>query len=75
MNIAVDHAGKWKCYWGAGPLPVGAIALGTVTRDGTDTGALLLMRTGLYYQGNAGTIRGLPQRKIREAQLPAGKEA
>ena len=75
MTLSIDHAGKWKVYWGAGPLPKGAVALGTVTRDGTDTGALLLMRTGLYYQGNAGAVRGLPQRKIREAARAARKAA
>ena len=66
MSITIDRTGNWTRYWGVRPLPKGAITLGTVTRDRTDTGALLLMRTGLYYQGNDGAIRGLPQRKIRE---------
>ena len=66
MSIMIDRVGNWTRYWGARPLPKGAVALGTVTRNETDTGALLLMRTGLYYQGNNGVLRGLPQRKIQE---------
>jgi len=66
MSITIDRIGNWMKYWGMRPLPKRAVALGTVTRNETDTGALLLMRTGLYYQGNDGAIRGLPQRKIQE---------
>ena len=66
MSITIDRVGNWIKYWGARPLPKGAVALGTVTRDEMDTEALLLMRTGLYYQGNDGALRGLPQREIQE---------
>lgn len=66
--------GNWRLYWGPGPLPAGAIALGTVTRDGADTGALIQMRTGAYVQGNAGAIRSLPQIEVAEA-IDAAQEA
>ena len=64
--ITLSKLGKWRIYW-TGPLPDGAEALGTVTRDGYDTGALLRMQTGVYVQGNAGAIRSLPQREIISA--------
>lgn len=69
--ITVNPAGKWKHYW-TSPLPQGARALGTVNRGNGEEGALLLMPTGLYVQGNAGAIRSLPQRDVRAAlELPA----
>jgi hypothetical protein len=69
--ITVSATGKWRLYW-TSPLPDGAEAIGTVTRDGYDTGALILMPTGVYVQGNAGALRSLPQREIRAAlDLPA----
>lgn len=64
-NITINTTGKWQLYWGPSPLPQNSKALGTVTRDGYDTGALILIETtGLYVQGNAAMIRSLPQRDI-----------
>lgn len=75
MTVKVSVKGNWRASWGTGPLPSGAGALGTITRNGADAGALLLMRTGYYFQGNAGALRRLPQRKIREAIRTAGRDA
>jgi hypothetical protein len=66
--INFDSKGLWRLYWGAGPLPHKAIALGTITRSALETGALLRFEaTGLYVQGNAGVIRLLPQDEVRAA--------
>ena len=62
-KITINTTGKWQLYWGPSPLPHNSKALGTVTRDGYDTGALILIEaTGIYVQGNAAAIRSLPQR-------------
>ena len=46
-------------------IPDDATVLGTVTRAGTDTGALIQFdKTGLYAQVNCGAIRTLDQRKV-----------
>lgn len=45
----------------AGPtLPQGAKIVGTATRDGHDTGALVELPNGRQVQYNAGVIRNLP---------------
>lgn len=64
MNISKGT--NWRIYWGAMPLPNGAEALGTVTRD-TGTGALIKLESGAYVQGNAGSIRILPQNEVEQA--------
>ena len=68
-NITVDHAGKWRHYWGRSPLPTGAQAHGTVCR-GIEIGALIEMPTGIMVQGNAGALRTLPQDQTRRAMDP-----
>ena len=69
-RITVNPAGAWKLY--ANTLPAGSTPLGTVTRDGIDTGALVRFdATGLYAQINAGAVRNLDRRKV-EAALQAG---
>jgi len=70
-DITVDETGNWRLYWGAMPLPRGARALGVVRRETFDVGALLMTAAGLYVQGNAGVIRGLPQRQVIELVEPA----
>lgn len=65
--LTMSRNGNWKPYWGAMPLPKGAEALGTVTRDDGSTGALIRLASGRTVQGNAGSIRTLPQRDIDEA--------
>jgi hypothetical protein len=65
-RITVDLGGKWRLY--APTLPEHSRALGTVTRDGYDTGALIQFEeTGIYVQGNAGAIRSLPRAKVAAA--------
>lgn len=65
-RLAVDLNGNWRLY--TNTLPRGSRAIGTVSRDGIDTGALVLIEaTGLYVQVNAGAIRSLPQDKVQAA--------
>ena len=68
-SIRIKTTAPWALYW-PGPLPAGATAHGTVTRNETDTGALIRLSTGIYVQGVAGAIRSLPQREV-EASLAA----
>lgn len=62
-RLTVDLGGKWRLY--TNNLPANSRALGTITREGYDTGALVLIdATGLYVQVNAGAVRSLPQSKV-----------
>ena len=73
-RITVDPAGNWRLYINA--LPAGAVPLCTVTRDGTDTGALVrYVATGLYAQVNAGAVRSLDGRKVAAALGTTGRPA
>lgn len=65
--MRVARHGKWYLIWGAQPLPEGATAHGTVTRDTGETGALIRMPTGVYVQGSAGVLRSLPQGEVLAA--------
>lgn len=62
-KITINTRGPWRLYW-TPPLINGAEALGTVTRDGYDIGALIRTKIGVYVQGNAGEYRSLPQSDI-----------
>lgn len=66
-KILVKKSNAWKLYWGVMPLPAGAEAIGTVTRENGETGTLIKLANGNYVQGNAGGIRNLPQRSIEKA--------
>ena len=55
-------------YWGAMPLPSGAVCLG-LRRDLGDMGAVLLLSSGAYIQGNAGAIRVLDEYEVPRALL------
>jgi hypothetical protein len=58
----------------SGPLPPGFEALGTVRRGIGDEGALCrIQATGIYVQLNAGALRTLPQREVREALRVVGQ--
>ncbi len=63
--MKINLNGKWRLY--SRRIPAHSRAIGTVTRDGCDTGALVLMATGLYVQANAGVIRSLPQALVAAA--------
>lgn len=65
--LKITKSGKWQLYWGYAPLPADAEAIGIVQRETLETGALIRLATGVYVQGNAGTIRTLDQRKVKEA--------
>lgn len=66
-RLAINLDGAWRLYWGNGPAPHESRVLGTVTRNGCDTGALIRTAIGVYVQGNAGTLRALDQRKVTAA--------
>lgn len=71
-KITVDTAGNWKLY--TNTLPANSTAIGTVTRDDFDTGALVRIEaTGAYVQVNAGAIRNLDGRKVAAALGMAGR--
>ncbi len=71
-RLAVDLDGKWRLY--SPSIPVGGVAIGTVTRGIGDTGALVYVpATGIYVQINAGVVRTLPQHKVLAALSAAGK--
>ena len=73
-KIVVDKAGNWRLYWGPGPLPERSKALGTIRFEGTGrAGALVRMPTGIYVQGNAGSVRSLPQAEVRR-ELGEGQD-
>ena len=73
-RLAVDLDGNWRLY--SNTLPTGSTPLGTVTRSGYDTGALVRIETtGLYVQVNAGVVRMLDQRKIKSAMPGVGRGA
>ena len=63
--LTVDRAANWRMF--TNTLPVGAECLGTVSRSVGDTGALVRTQAGIYAQCNAGALRSLDQRKVREA--------
>jgi hypothetical protein len=65
-NITVNTDGKWNLY--TNTLPENSVVLGTVTRNGYDTGALVRMNgTGAYVQVNAGAIRSLNKIAVAKA--------
>lgn len=65
--LKVTKSGNWQLYWGYGPLPANAEALGIVQRETLETGALIRLGSGNYVQGNAGAIRTLDQRDVKAA--------
>ena len=65
-RLTVALGGAWRLY--SNTIPAGSRALGTITRDIGDTGALVQIEaTGLYIQVNAGAVRTLPQSKVASA--------
>ena len=57
MKISISVKMQINNLLGSYASPPGAEALGTVTRNETDVGALIRLSTGIYVQGNAGAIR------------------
>jgi len=65
-RLTVALGGAWRLY--SNTIPAGSRALGTITRDIGDTGALVQIEaTGIYVKVNAGVVRTLPQAKIAAA--------
>lgn len=64
-RIVVDPNGNWRLYTNS--IPAGCKVLGTVTRDGVETGALVQTEAGIYSMLNARVYRGLEQRKVAAA--------
>ncbi len=64
--ITVQIGAMWRHY--STVAPAYAAVLGTVTRDGIDSGALVrIEETGIYCQLNAGSLRSLPQLEVAAA--------
>lgn len=59
MIMATNNLRLAQMYWGPGPLPAGAI---------------IRLPTGLYVQGNAGTLRSVNQADIERALVNCGRE-
>ena len=70
-QLTVNSAGNWRLY--ANTLPSNAVALGTVTRDGIDSGTLVrFSNSGVFMQLNGGSLRSLNQRAVSDALRKAG---
>lgn len=64
-RLTVALGGNWRLY--SSTIPAGSQALGTITRNIGDTGALVRIEaTGIYVQANAGVVRTLPQDKVAD---------
>ena len=73
-RLTVNADGNWRFY--TNTLPMNSTLIGTVTRDGFDTGALVRINaTGAYVQVNASVIRSLDGRKVSAALGTAGRPA
>lgn len=68
MTLTIDKAGDWRRCWGPGPLPAGAVCLGTVEIKDDAVGALIMI-DGHYHRGQAGALsdRRLPARDVERA--------
>lgn len=71
-RLTVNTDGNWRIY--TNTLPANSTPLGTVTRDESDTGALVRIETtGAYVQVNASVMRSLDGRKVAAALGTAGR--
>ena len=71
-RLTVNTDGNWRIY--TNTLPMNSTPLGTVTRDESDTGALVRIdETGAYVQVNDGVLRNLDGRKIAASLGTAGR--
>jgi len=72
--MTITPSTRTSLYWGMMPLPVGSIALGIIDRGNGDKGVLIQLANGITVQGNAGSIRSLPQSEVRTAMAEARVE-
>jgi hypothetical protein len=71
-HLTVNIGGNWRLY--TNTIPKNSTPLGTVTRNGRDTGALVRIEaTGIYVQVNAGVVRYLDTRKVVASLAAAGR--
>lgn len=71
-RLTVDANGNWRLY--TNTIPANSTPIGTVTRDESDTGALVRVETtGAYAQVNAGAMRSLDGRKVAAALGTSGR--
>lgn len=71
-RLVVEIGDKWRLY--TNTIPANSTPIGTVTRDESDTGALVRIETtGVYVQVNASVIRSLDGRKVAAALGTAGR--
>ena len=71
-RLTVNTDGNWRLYTNI--LPANSTPLGTVTREESDTGALVRIEaTGLYVQVNASVMRSLDGRKVAAAIGTSGR--
>ncbi len=75
--LVVNPDGNWRLY--TTTIPAGCTVLGTVTRDETETGALVKTEAGVYSMLNARVFKPLDQRKVLaalgEPPRPVGRPA
>lgn len=72
-RFLVDVNGDWRLY--TDTLPTDSSSLGTITRDGNDTGALVFIHsTEKYAQVNNGVSRDLDGRKVAAALGYSGRK-
>jgi hypothetical protein len=69
--LKITKTKNWTLYWGVGPLPDGAKAIGLVTPGKEPTGVLIRLADGTYVQGKAGEVRSLSQRAVEKALATA----
>ena len=66
MKVVIDA--NWKRY--TNTVPKNFEAVGTITDDDGDSGALVVINRGsipMYWQLNAGVLKGLPQHEVKAA--------
>lgn len=74
MIMADNNLRLADLFWGPGPLPTGAVILGNVYRKPGIAGAIIRLPSGLYAQGNAGSLRSVNQTDIQRAIRQAGSQ-
>jgi len=69
--MKIQIGGEWKVYWDNIPLPLGAEVIGTVSLTEGNNGVLLFLQSGIYVQGNDGSVTSLEQMEVKkELGLP-----
>jgi hypothetical protein len=64
-RVVVRQDGNWRLYTKS--IPAGCTVFGTVTRDDTESGALVKTKAGIYSMLNGRVYKWLDQRKVLAA--------